>query len=76
MSEIHDVKNYYVAPLAPKFLNQKDFLLPLGSNVPLPGYQGGTVGEDYSLSPGSTVLGGEVQSAYAGSTMPLGEMHP
>ena len=52
------------------------FPLTATSNVPLPGYQGGTVGGDYSLCPGSTVLDGEVQSAYARSTMPLGKVHP
>ena len=52
------------------------FPLTAGSNVPLPGYQGGTVGEDHSLHAGSTVLGREVQPTYAGSTMPLGEVHP
>ena len=51
------------------------FSLTAGS-PPLPGYQGGTVIEDYSLCPGSRVLGGEVQSTYARSTMPLGEVHP
>ena len=52
------------------------FPLAARSNVPLLRYQGGTVGEDYSLCPGSTVLGGEVQSTYAGSAMPLGEVCP
>ena len=52
------------------------FPLAARSNVPLPGYQGGTVREDHSLHPGPTVLGGEVQPTYAGSTMPLGEVHP
>ena len=52
------------------------FPLTPGSNVPLLGYQGGAVGEDCSLCPGSTVLGREVQSAYAWSTMPPGDMCP
>ena len=76
MSEIHGMENYYLAPLASKCLHQKRFPLAVGSNVPLPGYQGGTVGENYSLCPGSTVPGGEVQSAYDGSTTPLGKVHP
>ena len=52
------------------------FPLATRSNVPLPGYLGGTVGEDHSLHPGSTILGGEGQYAYAGSTMPLAEVCP
>ena len=52
------------------------FPLAAGSNVPLPGYQGGAVGEDCSLCPGSTALGREVQSAYARSTMPPGKVCP
>ena len=42
------------------------FPLTAGPNVPLPGYQGGTVGEDCSPCKDSTVLGGEVQPPMLG----------
>ena len=75
MSEIHDVENYYLAPLPPMSLSQ-GFPLVARSKVPLPGYQGGTVGEDHGLYTGSPVLGREIQPAYARLTMPLGREHP
>ena len=63
-------------PLAPKCLCQKDFLLLPDPMFPCQDIREEQVDEDCSLCPGSTVLGGEVQSAYAGSTMPLGKVHP
>ena len=44
-------------------------------NVPMPGYQGGTVSEDFGLHKSPTVLGGEVQPANAMLTMPFGKVH-
>ena len=54
----------------------EEFPLTARSKVPLPGYQGGTVGEDRGLCAGSPVLGREIQPAYAGPTMPLGSECP
>ena len=34
VSELHDVENYYLAPLAPPCLHQKDFLLPPNPQLP------------------------------------------
>ena len=39
MSEIHNVKNYYLAPLVPKCLHQKDFLLLPDPMFPFPDIQ-------------------------------------
>ena len=52
------------------------FPLTARSNVPMPGYQGGAVGEDCILCLGSAVLGRDVQSTYARSTMPPGKVCP
>ena len=44
-------------------------------NVPLLGYQGGTVTEDPGLHTSLTVLAGEVQPTDTRPTMPFGEVH-
>ena len=44
-------------------------------NVPLPGYQGGTVAEDCGIYTSPTVLGGEAQPANTRLTMPFGKVH-
>ena len=44
-------------------------------NVPLPGYQGGTVSEDPGLHTSPTVLGGEVQPTDTWPIMPFGKVH-
>ena len=44
------------------------------ANVPLLGYQGGTVAEDCSIYASPTVLGRETQPTDAGLTMPFCEV--
>ena len=43
-------------------------------DVPLPGYQGGTVAEDFGLHTSPTVLSREVQPTNAWLTAPFGEV--
>ena len=57
MSVKHAIKNYYLAPLAPHCIQQKDFLLPPDPRFSMPGPPGRTVGEDHGIYTGSTELG-------------------
>ena len=63
-------------PTGTPFSLLKRFPLSARCEVPLLGPPGGTMKEDCSLCPGSTMLGWEGQSAYARSTTPFGEVCP
>ena len=76
VSELHHVENYYLASPVPTCLCQKGFPPATQSKVPLSGYPSGTAREDCGLCEGSPVLGGEIQPAYTGPTMPFGGEHP
>ena len=69
--------NYYMAPTAtPMSLPVRMSSHCTKSKVPLLGYEREAVGENSGLCTGPPVLGGEVQPAYPGPTMPFGEEHP
>ena len=76
MSEIHDIKKLLFDTSSPQVHLLEGILTASKPNVPLLGYQGGTVAEDCSICASSTVLGREAQPAEARPTMPFGECVP
>ena len=76
VSKLHDVENYYLAPLAPPMSLPEEFPPAAKSPVSLLGHLRRAIGDNSGLCAGPPVLGREVQPTYPRPTMPFGGEHP